>query len=183
MRLEGESHPLRDLSFRELASPMALSKDLPKSHKNQQRSFRRPQPRRWGRSRRCLLKGCGRLYRPKHPLERYCGEACRQEAKNWRRWKAQQKYRATECGKAKRREQCLRRRKCRKAGKAAFEAAAGGARVTPIKFFRWFLRSARLLRDVRKKPAFSAAAVLLARMPACAGARSGAGAALDRARR
>jgi hypothetical protein len=162
---------------------MALSEDLPKPQRNQQRSHGRHQPRRWARSRRCLLKGCGRVYRPNHPLERYCREVCRQDAMRWRRWKAQQKYRGTECGKTKRKEQCLRRRKRRKARESVSEVAAGGARVTPIKFFRWFLRSTWLLREVRKKPALSIAAVLLARMSACTGARSGAGGAMERARR
>ena len=162
---------------------MALSEDLPKSQRNQQRLNRRNGLRRRARSRRCLLKDCGRVYRPNQPIERYCSEACRREAKRWRRWKAQQKYRASECGKAKRQEQCRRRRKRRRAPEPVFEVATRGARVIPIKFFRWFLRSAWVLRDVRKKPAFSIAEVLLAHMPACAGARSGAGAAVERARR
>ena len=162
---------------------MALSEDLPKSQRNQQRSRRRNGLRRRARSRRCLLKGCVRDYRPDHPLERYCSEACRREAKRWRRWKAQQKYRASECGKAKRQEQCRRRRKRRNAPEPIFEVATGGARVIPTKFFRGFLRSAWVLRDFRKDPAFSIAKVLLAHMPACVGVRSGAGAALERARR
>ena len=41
------------------------------------RQIRRP------RSRVCLLKGCHCVYRPQHPLTRYCGEACREQARRW----------------------------------------------------------------------------------------------------
>jgi hypothetical protein len=153
---------------------MGPSEDLPKSRTNQERC--RSRPRRRARKRRCLLKGCNRVYRPDHPLQRYCSEACRREAQKWRRWKAQQKYRATTLGRAKRNGQCRRRRQRRKALSAAAEP---GARVIPIRFFRPGLRSARLLRKVPEDPALSPAAFLLARMPACAGARFGAGTTLE----
>ncbi len=161
---------------------MAPSEDLPKSEVNQAGSHSRNRPRRRARSRRCLLKGCVRIYRPDHPLQRYCSDACRQKAKKWRRWKAQQQYRATESGKAKRRAQCRRHRRRRKARKRVSEAAVRGARVIPIRFFRSWLRSTRLLRDVREEPALSVAAVLLPPVPAGFGAGSGEGAALERAR-
>jgi hypothetical protein len=154
---------------------MGPSEDLPNSRLNQERS--RSHPRRRARARRCLLKGCNGVYRPDHPLQRYCSETCRREAQRWRHWKAQQKYRATDLGRAKRRKQFRRRRKRRK---ALSEAAEGGARVTPIRFFRSGLRSAWLLREVLKNPALSLAALLLARMPALPGARSGAGTTLER---
>lgn len=163
------------LSFWERSPPMGPSEDLPNSRTNQERC--RSRPRRRARARRCLLKGCHRVYRPDHPLQRYCSEVCRREAQKWRRWKAQQKYRATILGKAKRNGQCRRRRKRRK----ALSGAAGpDARVIPIGFFRSRLRPAWLLRKVPENPAFSTAAFLLARLPARAGARSRAGTALER---
>ncbi len=153
---------------------MGPSEDLPNTRTNQEGWRNRPQRR--ARTRRCLLKGCNRFYRPDHPLERYCSEACRHEAQKWRHWKAQQKYRATARGRAKRNGQCRRRRKRRK---ALSKAAEPGARVIPIRFFRPELRSAWLLRKVPENPALSPAAILLARMPARAGACSGAGTALE----
>ena len=62
------------------------------------------------RPRRCLLKGCERLFRPSRPRAHYCGEACREAAKRWRRWRASQRYRETEDGRERRREQCRRYR-------------------------------------------------------------------------
>jgi hypothetical protein len=162
---------------------MALIEDPAKFQTNQQRSHRQNPPRRRPRSRRCLLKGCNRVYRADHPLQRYCGKACRDKAKKWHRWKAQQKYRATEAGKAKRTEQCRRRRKRGKARRLACEAATRGARVIPRQFFRSLLRSPWMLRKVCEQSAFSVAAVLLTRMPASVGARTGAGTAMERARR
>ncbi len=153
---------------------MGPSEDLPTSRTNQEHS--RSRPRRRARARRCLLQGCNRVYQPDHPLQRYCGEACRREAQRWRRWKAQQKYRATLLGKAKRRKQCRRRRQRRKELSAGAER---GARVIPIRIFRPGLRPARLLPKVLKNPALSPAAFLLARMPARAGARSRTGTTLE----
>ena len=153
---------------------MGPSEDLPKPRINQECC--RSRPRRRARARRCLLKGCNRVYRPDHPLQRYCSEACRREAQRWRRWKAQEKYRATALGRAMRKKQCRRRRKRRK---TLSEAAERGARVTPIRFFRSWLRSPWLLRKVPENPALSPAAFLLARMPARAGARFGAGTTLE----
>jgi hypothetical protein len=66
------------------------------------RSFRR---------RRCLLKGCERLYRPTHPQSRYCSTACRQAARRWRRQQAGRTWRVSERGKVCRREQCRRYRR------------------------------------------------------------------------
>lgn len=70
----------------------------------QRRRLRRP------RSRACLLKGCERRFRPAHPLTRYCSEECREEARQWREWKAQHHYRQSEGGKQKRRAQSRRYR-------------------------------------------------------------------------
>jgi hypothetical protein len=62
------------------------------------------------RPRHCLLKGCERLFWPEHWRAHYCSAACRQAARRWRRWQASQRYRATENGKGRRREQSRRYR-------------------------------------------------------------------------
>src|SRR2546430_15961202 len=80
----GITVPLRDLSFWEYRPPMAPDEDCRTSPKNQpaakilQRRARRP------RNRDCLLKGCGQEFRPQQPLARYCGETCREQARQWR---------------------------------------------------------------------------------------------------
>ena len=43
--------------------------------------------------RRCLLKGCEQRYHPRQARQRYCSESCREAARKWSRWKAQQRYR------------------------------------------------------------------------------------------
>jgi hypothetical protein len=68
------------------------------------RSVRRP------RIRRCLLKGCEERFHPRRARQRYCSERCRLAAREWSRWKAQQKYRATAAGKRKRNGQSCRYR-------------------------------------------------------------------------
>ncbi|MHB1423126.1 MAG: hypothetical protein ACYC3I_08020, partial [Gemmataceae bacterium] len=62
------------------------------------------------RPRRCLLKGCERLFWPRRPQARYCSESCRHAGRRWRRWRASQQYRASENGKQHRREQSRRYR-------------------------------------------------------------------------
>jgi hypothetical protein len=62
------------------------------------------------RPRRCLLKGCERLFWPRRPQTHYCSEGCRQAARRWRRWQASQRYRATDQGRERRREQSRRYR-------------------------------------------------------------------------
>jgi hypothetical protein len=156
---------------------MGLSEGLTESRKNQER-FKRRLCRK-GRMRRCLLKGCDRRYHPVHPLQHYCSETCRRKAKKWRRWKDQQKYRATEPGKKKRQEQCQRRRERLK--KAASDAAAKVARVSPIKFFRPLLRPPRMPRKIPKNPTFSPATFLFAPMPARVGAGFGKRTPLEKA--
>ena len=138
------------------------------------RSARRP------RARRCLLKGCERRFHPHQVCQRYCGESCRKAARQWSRWKAQQRYRATTAGKQKRNGQSRRYREHVKSRKPPEpEAVNEAARVITAKhFFRSFLRPARLLRGNRAPEAKSFAALLLAGVPARAGARVGAGAAL-----
>lgn len=79
------------------------------------------------RLRKCLLKGCERRFRPKHPWTRYCGDDCRNKARRWSRWKAQQRYRATRHGKQQRRAQSCRHRervRTRKPSKSTTEEPA-----------------------------------------------------------
>jgi len=74
----------------------------------------RPERRRCSlRSRRCLLKGCERIFVPPVPGEGFCGPACLEANRRWADWRAQQDYRRSERGRAKRREQSrdYRRRK------------------------------------------------------------------------
>ena len=101
---------------------MGPSEDRPTAEKNQvnqhktagqARRVRRP------RTRACLLKGCEHRFRPVHPLTRYCGEECREQARRWREWKAPHHYRQSDGGKQKRREQSRRYRERCKQAKAA----------------------------------------------------------------
>src|SRR5438270_1314672 len=88
------------------------------------RSARQP------RTRRCLLKGCEQRFHPRQARQRYCSEGCREAARKWSRWKAQQTYRATTTGKEKRNGQSRRYRERVKSRKPAeSEAAAEPARV------------------------------------------------------
>jgi hypothetical protein len=66
--------------------------------------------RRHGRPRRCLLKGCDKLFLPTHPQTRYCSDHCRHEANRWRRWYHSCLYRTSDHGKCHRREQSRRYR-------------------------------------------------------------------------
>ncbi len=77
------------------------------------------------RPRRCLLKGCERLFRPQRPQTRYCSDECRQEARRWRRWQASQRYRASAGGRQRRRQQSQRyRQRVRERPTAAADADA-----------------------------------------------------------
>ena len=147
----------------------------------EQKAGRRPLARR-PRMRRCLLKGCEQRFHPRQARQRYCSEGCRQAARRWSRWKAQQTYRATTTGKEKRNGQSRRYRervKSRKPTEA--EAVADPARViTPEVFFRCGLRPARLLRAVRASAAKSPTTLLLPSLPACVGRCSTTGAAMER---
>jgi hypothetical protein len=60
------------------------------------------------RQRLCLLKGCERPFQPQHPLARYCSAACRQAARRWSRWRANKRYRVSDQGQSRRREQSRR---------------------------------------------------------------------------
>jgi hypothetical protein len=83
------------------------------------------------RPRRCLLKGCERPFWPRRPQARYCSEDCRQAARRWRRRQASQRYRATDQGQERRRDQSRRyrqRRRERQAASADTEALGEGQR-------------------------------------------------------
>jgi len=112
----------------------------PSSSPPEKQCLREPSPRqrraRRPRSRRCLLKGCKSIFRPRNPLARYCSSACRKAARQWRKWKAQQRYRKSPNGKQRRRAQCRRSRKRRKAvGSVRKPPARVRARVIPTGFF------------------------------------------------
>lgn len=133
------------------------------------------------RNRVCLLKGCHRIFRPKHALTRYCSDDCREQARKWREWKARHRYRQSDGGKQKRQAQSRRHRLRRKARKEQKTATADGARVITTKFFFFLLRSSWVLRAVPAQPEVAAAAVLFPCLSSRAGTGSGAGEALARA--
>jgi hypothetical protein len=62
----------------------------------------------------CLLKGCERSFQPQHRLSRYCNKACRAAACRWHRQQANRRYRASEQGQCRRREQACRYRERRR---------------------------------------------------------------------
>jgi hypothetical protein len=137
-------------------------------------------PGRRPRTRRCLLKGCERRFRPLRAGERYCSAECRAAARRWSRWKAQQSYRSTPTGKEKRNRQSQRyRERVRDRPQAASEEAVPeAARVITQNFFRRLLRPARLLPRVRPAGALAQPALLFAHMPARCGMRLAARTAL-----
>ena len=174
----------RARSFWELAPPMGPPENSTRHPENQGSGRRkRPARRRQGvvRARRCLLKGCEQHFHPRQARQRYCGERCREAARKWSRWKGQQTYRATTAGKEKRNGQSRRyRERVRSRKPAESEAIGEAARViTTEDFFRALLWPARLLREIRAPAAKSLATLLLARLPARAGARPRTGAALE----
>ena len=61
---------------------------------------RRSQPRR----RRCLLKGCGRWFQPRHHWQRYCDEPCAKSARRWAEKRRQRRYRQSAKGRKRRRQ-------------------------------------------------------------------------------
>src|SRR6266571_2005815 len=154
------------------------------AHPENQEGRRKRMPRR-PRMRCCLLKGCEERFHPRQARQRYCSEECREAAREWSRWKAQERYRATRAGKQQRNGQSRRYRERVKSRKPPEpEAVNEAARVIPTEhFFRPLLRPARLLRKLRTPAAKSLAALLLAGLPARAGARPKTGAALARGAR
>lgn len=147
--------------------------ESPTAHPENQEGSRRKRPACRPRTRRCLLKGCEQRFHPRQARQRYCSAECREKARQWSRWKAQQRYRETAAGQQKRNGQsrCYRERiKSRKPPDP--EAINDPARViTTEHFFRSLLRPARLLRRIRAHAAKSLATLLLAGVPARAGAR------------
>jgi hypothetical protein len=144
--------------------------------------------KRWARRRRgalrarwCLLKGCEQRFHPRQARQRYCSQRCREAARQWSQWKAQQRYREKAAGKRKRNGQSVRyRERVRSRKPPEPQPVNDPARViTSEHFFRSFVRPARLLRGIRGGAAKSLATLLFAGVPACAGARSRTGAALE----
>jgi len=174
---------LQGRSFWESSPPMGPS-ESPTAHPENQAGRRRRLPCR-PRKRRCLLKGCEQRFRPRQTRQHYCSEPCRKAARKWSRWKDQQRYRKTVAGRQKRNGQSRRYRERVKSRKPPEPEAVGdAARVTTTElFFRLLLRPAGRLRVVRAAAAKSLAAFLFARLPARAGARPGAGAALEESAR
>jgi hypothetical protein len=129
---------------------MGPDKDSPVRPKNQAAegrlgSFGCRRRARCPRRRVCLLKGCGRVFRPQQPMARYCSVACRQQARRWRQWKARRRYRQSANGKQRRQAQSRRYRERQKERQAQENAAIAAARVIPIKFFFVLLRPPGLL--------------------------------------
>jgi hypothetical protein len=150
-------------------------------HPENQEGGRRKRSSRRPRMRTCLLKGCEQRFHPRQARQRYCSERCREAARQWSRWKAQQRYRATRAGQQKRNGQGRRYRERVKSRKPPEpEAVNDPARViTTEHFFRPLLRPAGLLRAIRARAAKSFTALLLPRLPARAGARRRTRAALE----
>ncbi len=151
------------------------------SHPAKQGIGRRRRAGRQPRARQCLLKGCEQRFHPRQARQRYCSPQCREAARAWSRWKAQQRYRETAAGKQKRNGQSQRYRERVRSRKPPQPEAVGEAArvITQELFFRAFVRPSRLLRALRAPAAKSLAALLLRVVPTCAGARPGAGAPLE----
>src|SRR5260370_6462181 len=79
--------------------------EKPARHPENQEPTGRMRLARRTRTRRCLLKGCEERFHPWRARQRYCSEQCRMAAREWSRWKAQQRYRATGAGREKRKGQ------------------------------------------------------------------------------
>src|SRR6266849_8537502 len=124
--------------------------ESPTGHAENQEAGRRKRLARRPRMRRCLLKGCEQRFHPRQACQRYCSERCRKAARQWARWKAQQRYRETSAGKQKRNGQSVRyRERVRSRKPPELEAVNDPARViTTEHFFRPFLRPSRLLREI-----------------------------------
>jgi hypothetical protein len=102
----------------------------PTGHPENQEGRRKRLPRR-PRMRCCLLKGCEERFHPRQARQRYCSEECREAAREWSRWKAQERYRATKACKQQRNAQSRRYRERVKSRKRPEpEAVQEAARVT-----------------------------------------------------
>jgi hypothetical protein len=174
-----EGLPLQGLSFRESSPPMGPPESPTRHLENQEGGRRKRLPRR-PRMRGCLLKGCEQRFHPRQARQRYCSQRCREAARQWSRWKAQQRYREKAAGKQKRNSQSVRyRERVRSRKPAEPEAVNEVARViTTEHFFRPMLRPAGLLRGIPARAAKSLTALLSTGVQARGGARLGARAAL-----
>lgn len=119
---------------------MAPGEDCPTPPKNQPPAKVARVPWRTRRARRprrrvCLLKGCGHVFRPQQPLARYCSEACREQARRWRQWKARRRYRRSSNGQQRRRAQSHRYRERRKQRPARENRHPNRCEGHPCKFF------------------------------------------------
>ena len=83
------------------------------------------------RCRVCLLKGCERRFRPGCPLSRYCSPECSAAARRWALYQADQRYRSSEQGKERRREQARRHRQRVAERRAAEQDAASAPAAMP----------------------------------------------------
>ena len=146
-----------------------------------QEAGRRKRLARRSRMRRCLLKGCEQRFHPRQARQRYCSQRCREAARQWSRWKAQQRYREKAAGKQKRNGQSVRyRERVRSRKPAEPEALNEVARViTTEHFFRPMLRPAGLLRGIPTSAAKSLTALLFDGVQARGGVRPGAGTAVE----
>ena len=159
---------------------MGPAEDCTREPGRAERAERRKRPAHRPRTRPCLLKGCERRFRPRQARERYCSPECRQAARKWSHWKAQQRYRATAAGREQRNGQSRRYRERVRNRQPATpeEALPEAARVITQNFFRPLLRSARLLPGIRRTAAITRPALLFAPLPARHGAGVAEGAAL-----
>src|SRR6266705_1204544 len=120
---------------------MSPDQDLTTRQRNQLQDNKqgRRRPARQPRSRECLLKGCGRAFRPGHPMARYCSKECRGKARQWSQWKSRQRWRQSENGRKKRKQQSVRHReRLQIAGRASSRpenAARGSSPVASAKLF------------------------------------------------
>jgi hypothetical protein len=155
--------PPRGVSFWERQAPMGPREHPIIDPQNQAKGIGPPIKRhaRRPRARTCLLKDCGRVFRPDHPQARYCSEHCRNEAAKWRDWKARRKYRKTDRGKQVRRVQSRRYRVRQKERMQQKHGSAGDARVITRSFFFVLLRSPWLIRRIPPQAAVASAALLL----------------------
>ena len=87
-----ERIPLQGLSFWE-SSPPVGPPESPTRHLENQEAGRRKRLLRRPRMRGCLLKGCEQRFHPWQARQRYCSQRCREAARQWSQWKAQQRYR------------------------------------------------------------------------------------------
>src|SRR5580692_2535975 len=103
------------------------------NHKKKKRNEAARRPR----SRKCLLKGCEKSFRPAHPIARYCSEGCRKQARQWSQWKSRQRYRQSEKGREKRQQQSERYRRQMQVGRQANreEGARGSSPSITVKIF------------------------------------------------